>query len=73
MTARKSPTRRRLVSAVVSLVLFAGAIYVLRSELRDHPFHEGSWLKTEKWRCTSSSVTSPVQRVRIRCLAWSIW
>ena len=40
MTARKSPTRRRLVSAAVSLVLFAGAIYVLRSELRDHPFHE---------------------------------
>jgi uncharacterized membrane protein YbhN (UPF0104 family) len=40
MSARTSSTRRRLLSAAVSLLLFAGAVYVLHAELRDHPLHE---------------------------------
>jgi uncharacterized membrane protein YbhN (UPF0104 family) len=40
MSARASSTRRRLFSAAVSLLLFAGAAYVLHAELRDHPLHE---------------------------------
>jgi uncharacterized membrane protein YbhN (UPF0104 family) len=40
MSARTSSTRRRLLGAAVSLLLFAGAVYVLHSELRDHPLHE---------------------------------
>jgi uncharacterized membrane protein YbhN (UPF0104 family) len=32
--------RRRILGAAVSLLLFAGAIWVLRSELHNHPFHE---------------------------------
>jgi uncharacterized membrane protein YbhN (UPF0104 family) len=40
MTPRGSTTRRRVLSAAVSLLLFAGAVYVLRAELRDHPLHE---------------------------------
>src|SRR5690348_10589243 len=31
---------RRLLGVVISLALFAGAMLVIRSELRDHPFHE---------------------------------
>jgi len=37
---RSSSIRRRLVGAALSLFLFAGAVLVLRSELRDHPLHE---------------------------------
>jgi len=33
-------TRRRLLSALVSVLLFAAAVFVLRSELRDHPLQE---------------------------------
>jgi uncharacterized membrane protein YbhN (UPF0104 family) len=40
MTAAKASTRRRLVSAGASLLLFAGAAFVLHSELRDHPLPE---------------------------------
>jgi len=41
MTARaRSRSKRRLVSAAISLLLFGGAIYVLHAELRDHPVHE---------------------------------
>ncbi|HET7471413.1 MAG TPA: hypothetical protein VFJ81_17155, partial [Gemmatimonadales bacterium] len=40
MTPRASSTRRRVLSAAVSLLLFAGAVYVLRAELHDHPLHE---------------------------------
>src|SRR6476469_5857156 len=40
MNARTSSTPRRLLSAAVSLLLFAGAAYVLHAELRDHPLHE---------------------------------
>jgi len=35
-----SRRRRQLVSAALSVLLFAGAVFVLRSELRDHPLHE---------------------------------
>jgi uncharacterized membrane protein YbhN (UPF0104 family) len=38
--SRPSSGRGRVVSAALSLLLFAGAMYVLRSELRDHPLHE---------------------------------
>jgi uncharacterized membrane protein YbhN (UPF0104 family) len=40
MSARASSTRRRLLGAAVSLLLFGGAVYVLHSELRPHPLHE---------------------------------
>ena len=40
MSATKASSRRHLLSAGVSLVLFAGAIFVLRTQLRDHPLHE---------------------------------
>jgi len=40
MNARTSSSPRRLLSAAVSLLLFAGAVYVLHAELRDHPLHE---------------------------------
>jgi uncharacterized membrane protein YbhN (UPF0104 family) len=40
MTAAKSSIRRRWVGAGLSLLLFAGAVFVLHSELRDHPFQE---------------------------------
>jgi uncharacterized membrane protein YbhN (UPF0104 family) len=40
MTSRGSTTRRRVLSVAVSLLLFAGAVYVLQSQLRDHPLHE---------------------------------
>jgi phosphatidylglycerol lysyltransferase len=40
VTARKSSTRRRVLSAGASLLLFAGAVFVLHAELRDHPAHE---------------------------------
>jgi uncharacterized membrane protein YbhN (UPF0104 family) len=40
MSASKSSTGRRVLGAGLSLLLFAGAIFVLRSELHDHPFHE---------------------------------
>jgi uncharacterized membrane protein YbhN (UPF0104 family) len=40
MTAAKRSTRRRLVSAGASLLLFAAAAFVLHSELRDHPLPE---------------------------------
>jgi uncharacterized membrane protein YbhN (UPF0104 family) len=40
MRARTTSTRRRLLGAAVSLLLFAGAVYVLHTELRDHPLHE---------------------------------
>ena len=40
MSARTSSTRRRLLGAAVSLLLFAGALYVLHAELRDHPIRE---------------------------------
>ncbi|HET9726190.1 MAG TPA: lysylphosphatidylglycerol synthase domain-containing protein, partial [Gemmatimonadales bacterium] len=40
MTSRSRSTWRRVVSVAVSLLLFAGAVYVLHAELRDHPLHE---------------------------------
>ena len=40
MTSRRSSTRRRVISAAVSLLLFAAAVYVLHAQLRDHPLHE---------------------------------
>jgi uncharacterized membrane protein YbhN (UPF0104 family) len=40
MAAKTPRTPRRVVSAALSLLLFAGAVFVLRSELRDHPLHE---------------------------------
>jgi len=40
MRPRTTSTRRRLLGAAVSLLLFAGAVYVLHTELRDHPLHE---------------------------------
>jgi uncharacterized membrane protein YbhN (UPF0104 family) len=36
----RSATRRRILGAAISLLLFGGAIYVLHTELRDHPVHE---------------------------------
>lgn len=36
----RTPAWRHLVSVAVSVVLFAGAVYVLRAELRDHSAHE---------------------------------
>ena len=36
----KSPARRRLLHAALGLLLFAGAVYVLRSELRQHSLQE---------------------------------
>ena len=38
--SRSHPVRRRIVGAALSLVLFVAAMFVLRSELRDHPLHE---------------------------------
>jgi uncharacterized membrane protein YbhN (UPF0104 family) len=35
-----APARRRLVSAGLGVLLFAGAVYVLHSELREHSLHE---------------------------------
>ena len=40
MASQHSRTTRRVLSAAVSLLLFVGAVYVLHTELRDHPFHE---------------------------------
>jgi uncharacterized membrane protein YbhN (UPF0104 family) len=40
MRSRTSTARRRLLGAAVSLLLFAGAVYVLHAELRDHPLRE---------------------------------
>jgi len=40
MTSRRSSTRRRVISAAVSLLLFAAGVYVLHAELRDHPLRE---------------------------------
>jgi uncharacterized membrane protein YbhN (UPF0104 family) len=40
MTSHHSSTRRRLLGAAMSLLLFGGAVYVLHSELRNHPVHE---------------------------------
>jgi len=40
MRARTTSTRRRLLGAAVSLLLFAGAVYALHTELRDHPLRE---------------------------------
>jgi uncharacterized membrane protein YbhN (UPF0104 family) len=40
MTARSPSARRRVLGAAVSLLLFAGAVYVLHTELRNHPLHE---------------------------------
>jgi uncharacterized membrane protein YbhN (UPF0104 family) len=42
MAATRSPasTWRRLLSALLSVLLFAAAVYVLRSELREHSLHE---------------------------------
>lgn len=39
-TARPTAPWRRVAGAAVSLLLFAGAVYVLRAELRDHPVGE---------------------------------
>ena len=33
-------TSRRLIGMALSVLLFAGAVYVLHTELRDHPVHE---------------------------------
>jgi uncharacterized membrane protein YbhN (UPF0104 family) len=40
MMSHHSSTRRRLLGAAMSLLLFGGAVYVLHSELRNHPVHE---------------------------------
>lgn len=40
MAPAKTATRRRLLSAGISLLLFAGAVFVLHRELQDHPWHE---------------------------------
>jgi uncharacterized membrane protein YbhN (UPF0104 family) len=40
MTSRSRSNWRRVVSAATSLLLFAGAVYALHTQLRDHPLHE---------------------------------
>src|SRR5690349_11548874 len=40
MTSRSRSNWRRVVSAAVSLLLFAGAVYALHTQLRDHPLRE---------------------------------
>jgi hypothetical protein len=40
MRSHASTARRRLLGTAVSLLLFAGALYVLHAELRDHPLGE---------------------------------
>jgi uncharacterized membrane protein YbhN (UPF0104 family) len=39
-TGSSKPVRRRLIGAVVGLLLFAAAVFVLWSELREHPLYE---------------------------------